>query len=358
MRWKAGIECRTPAFQRAQKKTPAMRPSNLLTFSESEKQMQTTTKTAFSKAQSFGDELTARDLENLARSYITPALAQQAGIRRVDSITGAEIVGRKPKASIDYAGLIFPYYLPGNMRPREYRLRRDYPDLEQQPDQSIKEENKYLSPPGRSNLLYFPPNTPAEWLGDSSIPSVLTEGEKKALALHRFYSERGEQVLVIALPGVWNWRGIVGKTTDDNGARRDVKGVILDFDRINWHRREVKIVFDTNVQTNGKVRAARRELTKELRQRSADVLFVDLPAGIPSVNGVDDLLALKGADFVARLFDSHVVSPSDDVEPWEPPAAFHNYTLPGFPADALPDWQRCFAAELATATQTPTAVFT
>lgn len=53
---------------------------------------------------------------------------------------------------------MFPYQWPGESKPREYRLRRDHPDLEKQPDGlSPKENAKYLSPPGRGNKLYLPP---------------------------------------------------------------------------------------------------------------------------------------------------------------------------------------------------------
>src|ERR1044071_9562095 len=97
--------------------------------------------------------LTDADLRLLAASFVSPELAQSAGIFRVDSHDGGLIVGRNGNA--DYAGLIFPYFLPGKTSPREYRLRRDNPDLERKPDGTIKEKAKYLSPPGRSNLLYF-----------------------------------------------------------------------------------------------------------------------------------------------------------------------------------------------------------
>src|SRR5262249_4812646 len=110
-------------------------------------------------------------------------------------------------------------------------------------------------------------DTPAEWLTDVSIPVTITEGEKKALALWRFYQERGEKRLVIGLPGVWNWRGVVGKATNGNGKRQDVRGVISDFDRIEWRGREALSIFDANVLTDESVAAARRELARELQRR-------------------------------------------------------------------------------------------
>ena len=84
--------------------------------------------------------LTEADLKLLSASFISPNLAQSAGIFRVDTYEGAVIVGRNGNAN--YAGLVFPYFLPGDTCPREYRLRRDKPDLEQMPDGTIKEKAK------------------------------------------------------------------------------------------------------------------------------------------------------------------------------------------------------------------------
>jgi hypothetical protein len=81
---------------------------------------------------SLGVALTANDLAALHKSYITPDLAKQAGIFRVDSREGAALVGRNGRG--DYSGIVFPYHWPGESKPREYRLRRDHPDLEKQPD--------------------------------------------------------------------------------------------------------------------------------------------------------------------------------------------------------------------------------
>src|SRR5262249_5553060 len=152
----------------------------------------------------------------------TSDIAVAAQIRRVDTVEGAETIGKKSSAAHDYAGLLIPNIWPGETRPREYRLRRDHPDLEARSDGSIREKSKYLSPPARGNLLYIPPGTPAEWLSDINISVTIVEGEKKALALFRFYRDRGDRVLVIGLVGVWSFRGTVGKTTNGNGKRQSV----------------------------------------------------------------------------------------------------------------------------------------
>ncbi len=254
-------------------------------------------------------DLTREDIQKLAARYIIPEWASRAGIYRVDSFDGARIVGRQARAGDDYSGLIIPNILPGNTGPREFRLRRDHPDLEQRSDGSHKEKGKYLSPPGRANLFYYPPNTPSEWLSNRSIPVTFVEGEFKAIALHRHYSERGERMLIIGLSGVWCWRGTIGKGADARGARRSIKGPINDFAFVEWKERKVTILFDTNVTTQENVAEARRELARELRRRLAHVGFINLPDDNPNVNGIDDLLAINGSDFIADLLsDKNVIT--------------------------------------------------
>ena len=89
----------------------------------------------------------------LERSWISGGLADAAGIRRVTSFEGGQMVGRN--GSSDYAGLIFPYIWPGETKVRDYRLRRDNPELEYKPDGTTKERQKYLSPPGRAAIFYI-----------------------------------------------------------------------------------------------------------------------------------------------------------------------------------------------------------
>src|ERR1700680_3628397 len=94
-----------------------------------------------------GGPLTSEDRATLARCGISTELAEAAFLRRVDSTEGAQIVGRNGAG--EYGGLIFPYIWPGDRSVREYRLRRDRPDLERKADGSLKERARYLSAPGR-----------------------------------------------------------------------------------------------------------------------------------------------------------------------------------------------------------------
>jgi hypothetical protein len=123
-----------------------------------------------------GDPLHPSDLDRLAQSGISAQTANAALLRRVDSLTGAELMGRN--GSADYSGIVVPYIWPGEDWVREHRLRRDHPEIE-----NGKPKNKYLSPPGTGNMLYFQPATDQAWLSDIEIPILLVEGEKKCLAL-------------------------------------------------------------------------------------------------------------------------------------------------------------------------------
>ncbi len=198
----------------------------------------------------------------------------------MDSAEGAQITGRRDGGS--YSGIVFPYVWPGEEFIREYWLRRDRPEIEYDSQGQPKEQNKYLGPPGRSNLLYLVPGTSQELLQDVGVPVVITEGAKKTLALYRLsLHDRPEaerpRFLPVGLGGVWNWRGTIGKTAGPDGSRRDEKGPIPDLSRLAWSERVVYVVFDANVHTNSSVAAARQGLTSELRRRRARVLWVSLP---------------------------------------------------------------------------------
>jgi len=253
-----------------------------------------------------GEQLSAGDFSKLAACGISSELAESAMLRRVESAEGASIVGRN--GSADYSGILFPYAWPGEGRIRDYRLRRDRPELEQKADGSFSERNKYVSPPGRGNMLYMPPATDATWLGDSTLPIVLTEGEKKCLSLHGLSwhglgdgAER-PRWLSLGLSGVWNFRGTIGKAAGPDGDRRDVKGVIPDVERITWKWRKVTILFDRNVAGNDSVQAARYTLTNELRKRGAEVWWFNWPEDTPAgVNGIDDLIGVLGSEIVLDL---------------------------------------------------------
>ena len=247
-----------------------------------------------------GSDLTDADYANLARRWIDKQLADAAGIRRVDSNTGGLLMGRRDHGLYD--GLAIPYFLPGEVRIREWRLRRDHPDIEYKDDKP-KERGKYLSPPGRKNMIYFVPGVAHDLVKAVATPVIVTEGEFKTLGLWRLanHESTGPRFLPLGLGGAWNWRGTIGKTTGPNGGRRDVKGVIPDLDLVTWEGRRVVIAFDADADQNEQVELARTLLARELRMRGAEVAAVtwDIALG----KGIDDLLANVGPEKVLELLE-------------------------------------------------------
>jgi AAA domain/Domain of unknown function (DUF3854) len=268
-----------------------------------------------------GSPLTQSDLAQLAACGIDAETAERALLRRVDSLTGGEMFGRNGGG--DHAGVLFPYTdLEDAERIIEYTLRLDHPPLEQSRDGQLKPTRKYLWPSGRGNRLYVPPNPCRDLLRNADIPVLFCEGIKKALALWGLaWHELPDTAefphwIPIALSGVSNFRGTVGKAEAADGTRVDVKGVITDFARIYWNGRKVQILFDSNTHTNNNVRIARYTLAKELRERGAHVFFIDMPVDA-GVNGVDDLVGLWGKDRVLEYLKTAVYDPKKQ-KPEEP----------------------------------------
>jgi hypothetical protein len=263
----------------------------------------------------WGKPLTEADYANLAASWITRELADQAMLCRVSADEGREAVGQK--GNRDCTGILIPYYWPGESFTRNYRVRRDNPDWTEGKDGKPKPDRKYLGPPGSGNRLYIPPGVTLEQLRDVAIPIAIVEGEKKALALQKLsqYEVETPRFIPVGIAGVWNWRGTVGKANGPRGERIDLKGPIADLDRIDWSGRRVLIIFDTNVHSSESVKWARKGIARELATRGAKVDFINLPADC-GVNGIDDLLVLWGALEVLKLFENpisgaqlHVVLP-------------------------------------------------
>lgn len=248
-----------------------------------------------------GSPLTERDLETLAARWIDPELARSARIERVDHEQGRALVGGGNQGA--YEGLAIPYFYPGESNVREWRLRRDRPDYEFK-DGQRKAVRKYLSPPGRRSMLYLPPGVRPELLKLVSLPLIIVEGEFKTLALSRLaiWGATEPRFVAIGLPGVWNWRGTIGKTTGPDGARCDEKGTIPDLDWFSWEGRKVIIAFDADSKTNENVGHARDQLTRELQARGAEVRYLEWD--IKHGKGIDDVLAKVGPEEVLKWLEA------------------------------------------------------
>jgi len=231
--------------------------------------------------------LTQTDYQYFLENFCSREFVDLFDIFRLDDEQAAETLGRKRNARTPWDSVVFPHYDIKTGQVVEYCLKPDKPETETRSDGAKEAKYKYLFPPGRGNILYYPPNADARLLKDISKPLVITEGKKQLIALTRVAANDNPAAvnwhfLPIAFNGVWGWRSKAA-----NG------GVIPQFNDIDWQLRPVYLLFDSDVETNWKVRYARQQLALELQSRGAVVYFVNLPQGNSDKdkNGIDDFLA-------------------------------------------------------------------
>jgi hypothetical protein len=264
-------------------------------------------------------ELNAADLAMFDRFRIGAALVAAAQIRRVTDAEARHAgFSLAIHAAADLSGLVFPYLNPLSGHAATSRLRRDRPER----DGAGKVENKYVSPFGDNRHLYFPPGS-QKFLADPSVPVMMAEAEKTALALAALAERCGRRMLIVATGGCWGWEGKVGlEQGPDPGERSEKRGPLPDFGLVTWPGRPTLIAFDSNVATNPKVQQARRALSGYLDELHADVRWIDIPQ-LQDVNGPDDYLAVAGDQAMLALLERGarpVVSlASDCAEPDAPP---------------------------------------
>jgi hypothetical protein len=111
-------------------------------------------------------------------------------------------------------------------------------------------------------VLDVPPAT-RPYLGNPAIPLWITEGVRKA------DSGASRGLTIIALLGVWNWRG-----TNAHGG----KVALPDWECIALNSRRVYLAFDSDATSNPQVAKAVRRLGAFLTSRQADVRYIRLGA--------------------------------------------------------------------------------
>jgi len=232
--------------------------------------------------------LEPQHLADLRRSGLSDETIERSGIYSCSAEEGTGIVGFPLKTSC----LAFPYQdTDGDGTPPYIRIKPDTPHV------ISGKPAKYLTPKGAGNRLYIPPGVEAN-LRDPSRPLLITEGEKKALKATQ------EGLDCVGLSGVWSWRGNLG-----NGK----SGPIPDLDRVEWHGREVVILFDTDSPEKPEVRIAEKALALHLKRKGAMVKVIHLP-GKPGVKvGPDDFLV---SNPVSALLDLIQEEPTAKENPF------------------------------------------
>lgn len=208
-------------------------------------------------------------VEDLARSGITEKQARSAGfeLHQFARLTDcpSDIY---PKG----AGYTIPY--PGIKEFYRYRY------LGTLPKTKAGKDIKYSQPKNSGHHIYLPKFNWAAVEADASLPIIITEGEKKALAA----SMRGHAT--VGVGGVFSWSGQDTRTLSDELLRFVVPG------------RAVYVALDSDVATNPQVCLAQARLCQAISAAGATPIPLTLDGHDGAKQGLDDwLLAHTPEDF-------------------------------------------------------------
>ncbi len=209
--------------------------------------------------------LTAADSRKLGMSTLTAAATQALGFDARPSIK-------------------IPYYDPADPTkplsgwpgwPPFYRVRYLGTPLPGLGDQTKSKEQRYSQPPDTGMCAYFP--TIIDWLpimADASKDIIITEGEFKAAKACK------EGFPTIGLGGVYSFQS----------SKLGIE-FVNELDAINWVRRTVYILYDSDMYSNPQVCKAINALSEELLERGAMPMLVSLPDVLDDgKTGLDDFL--------------------------------------------------------------------
>jgi len=167
-------------------------------------------------------------------------------------------------------------------------------------DTSLADGQKYLSEQG-CRALFFPPNSSSR-LADTTVPVIVVEAEKSALALDALSDRCERKMLPVAIGGVWGWKRTTGVGLTPDGNRESVTGPSPSFDWVAWKGRKAILAFDSNVAGRRDLEKARLALAQELAKRGAQVFIASTPKR-GGANGPDDVISLRGDEAALEMLD-------------------------------------------------------
>ncbi len=202
----------------------------------------------------------------------------------------ARLVAWSPKAwdaEIHLPALAFPYRFPGSPDAELFSVKPRSP--KKWTDDNGEHEAKYVRTRGvKPAPPYLPPNlySSERRLLDASLPKIITEGEKKALAACAI------GLSCIAVPGVDNWRRGAG-----------TKHLHPLLKRVAAEGPDLFLCYDSDRSTNiTGVRRAEREFSQALASAGAAVYVIRLPNGPGGAKwGLDDFIVAKAASAAFEL---------------------------------------------------------
>jgi len=219
-------------------------------------------------------------------SAIAPDILDSSGVHTITD--GRQLPrGFSPRQRKRAPGVL--YEVPRPNGETTWVFRPDDPDPDK-PGHKYEATCKKLGGPG--NVLYVHPSQ-RHLIDDTSVPVIFVEGIKKALAIITAARAAGEEVLVVGILGVWNWKS--------NGE------TIPDMFDIPVEGRDVGIVYDADMLTNPSVQGACKGLAEFQIDRGAAVRVPFLPS---ATKGADDFFA-SGKSYAEFLITMRAYDPGD-----------------------------------------------
>lgn len=220
--------------------------------------------------------------ELLEGSGIAADVAEERGYRTITRPTNANqeprreverlgIPGWATKEDRFFPGLLIPIY-----RATGERISAQFKPNTAPKDPKTGKPRRYASVKGQTNRLDVHPRNVAK-VADPTVPLWITEGVKKADAL------TSAGACVVALSGVFNWRG--------------QHGTLGDWEDVPLRGREVVLCFDADARTNPNVARAMGRLGAWCKSKGVKrVVYLVTPGEVDGteVKGADDYLAAGG----------------------------------------------------------------
>jgi len=229
-----------------------------------------------------GLSLAPQHLEDLQGSGLSTESIELAKFRSADRGEVARILGFDPGSG----GLVIPYPGTNGTQPPFVRVKPDKPFADDEGRLA-----KYLTAKNAGNRLYIPPIYAERIFKDTSIPVIITEGEKKALK----GAQELDGFLVLGLAGVWCF-----KTKD--------RPLLEDFRKIAFKEREVYLANDSDVIQKREVLAAENAFATALDGLSARVSLCRIPDSAGKKQGLDDYLIAHSAEtFIEQVLDRALI---------------------------------------------------
>jgi len=266
-----------------------------------------------------GPKLSAASLEHLRQSGLTEETIAKAGIKDAESDdTTAQLLA---KSRID-AGYFIPYHDIKGVATGHYRIRVL---------SGSDDTPKYLQPKAAGNHVYVPRGLPKGWEKDPTIPVIITEGEKKALAASQF------GLPTIGVGGVDSWRSrtfrVPLNTVSKDGEMAVIKvenGHVAEIQEevspelleVNWIDRRCVIIYDSDTNNNPDVQRAAFDFALWLDTQGARTgqFYLEASANPGHKVGLDDWLLEPDN----RLYIHELIHDPDILFPFPmPPAPRH-----------------------------------